>query len=263
MGIYNSAITGKEKKQMAIQNVFNRIELKYLLNAEEKEKLLELMEDKMVPDEHGEATIRNIYYDTDTFLLIRRSIEKPKYKEKLRVRSYTKTKDEDKIFVELKKKCKNVVFKRRIFIPQRDAISFLAGNDLPADEFDRADAKPADKQIAREITYFRDMYETLKPVVYLSYDREAFFGKDDKGFRITFDRNIMYRTDRLSLSEDPGGLKLIGDDQSLMEVKLGGGMPLWLAGFLSDKHIFKASFSKYGAAYKDMVKRGEVNVSDI
>ena len=134
---------------------------------------------------------------------------------------------------------------------------------LSQDEFDRADAKPADKQIAREITYFRDMYETLKPVVYLSYDREAFFGKDDKGFRITFDRNIMYRTDRLSLSEDPGGLKLIGEDQSLMEVKLGGGMPLWLAGFLSDKHIFKASFSKYGAAYKDMVKRGEVNVSDI
>lgn len=248
---------------MAYQNVFNRVEIKYLLEADEKEKLLELMAEKMVPDEHGQATVRNIYYDTDSFLLIRRSIEKPKYKEKLRVRSYTRSGPEDKVFVELKKKCKDVVFKRRIFIPQQKAVSFLAGNDLAENEFDREDAKLSDKQIAREITYFRNMYETLKPVVYLSYDREAFFGKEDKGFRITFDRNIMYRTDRLSLSEDPGGLQLINEDQSLMEVKLGGGMPLWLVRFLSDKKIFKASFSKYGAAYKDMVKRGEINVGNI
>ena len=248
---------------MANQNVFKRVEIKYLLDADEKKELLELMKDKMIPDEHGEATIRNIYYDTDTFLLIRRSIEKPKYKEKLRVRSYKTSGPEDNVFVELKKKCKNVVFKRRIFIENGKAESFLAGENLAEDEFDRADAKPSDKQIAREITYFRDMYETLKPVVYLSYDREAYFGKDDKGFRMTFDRNIMYRTNKLSLSEEPGGLQLIGEGQSLMEVKLGGGMPLWLARFLSDKKLFKASFSKYGAAYKDMVKRGEINVGNI
>lgn len=253
----------EEAIRMAYQNVFNRVEIKYLLDADEKERLLEFMADKMIPDEHGQATIRNIYYDTDTFLLIRRSIEKPKYKEKLRVRSYTKSGPDDKVFVELKKKCKDVVFKRRIFIPQQKAVSFLAGTDLAENEFDREDAKPSDKQIAKEITYFRDMYETLKPVVYLSYDREAYFGREDKGFRITFDKNIMYRTDRLSLSEDPGGLQLIGEGQSIMEVKLGGGMPLWLAGFLSDKKIFKASFSKYGAAYKDMVKRGEINVGGI
>lgn len=248
---------------MAIQNVFNRIELKYLLTAAGKEMLLKLMEDKMVPDEHGKATVRNIYYDTETFLLIRRSIEKPKYKEKLRVRSYECSGPNDKVFVELKKKCKNTVFKRRIFIPRGKAESFLAGRDLAADEFERADAKPADRQIAKEITYFRNMYESLKPVVYLSYDREAFFGREDKGFRITFDKNIMYRTNHLSLAEETGGFKLISDDQSLMEVKLSGGMPLWLARFLSDKQIFKASFSKYGAAYKDMVKRGEINVSYI
>lgn len=248
---------------MAYQNTFNRVEIKYLLEADEKRALLEAMADKMIPDEHGKATVRNIYYDTDTFLLIRRSIEKPKYKEKLRVRSYERSGPEDNVFVELKKKCKDVVFKRRIFIENCKAERFLSGEDLPESEFDRKDAKPADKQIAREITYFRNMYETLKPVVYLSYDREAYFGKDDKGFRITFDKNIMYRTDRLSLSEEPGGMHLIGEDQALMEVKLGGGMPLWLAQFLSDKRIFKASFSKYGAAYKDMVKRGEVNVGDI
>ena len=248
---------------MAYQNTFNRVEIKYLLEADEKERLLEVMADKMKPDEHGQATVRNIYYDTDTFLLIRRSIEKPKYKEKLRVRSYERSGPDDSVFVELKKKCKDVVYKRRIFIPHEKAISFLAGNDLPESEFDREDAKPADKQIAREITYFRNMYETLKPVVYLSYDREAYFGRDDKGFRLTFDKNIMYRTDKLSLGDEPGGLPLIGEGQSLMEVKLSGGMPLWLAEFFSKEKIFKASFSKYGAAYKDMVKRGEVNVGSI
>ena len=247
---------------MAGGNIFKRVEIKYLLEQEEKEALMECMKDHMIPDEHGDATIRNIYYDTDSFLLIRRSIEKPTYKEKLRIRSYKCVTSEEPVFVELKKKCKKTVFKRRINIPQGEAVRFLAGGELSPDLFNREKAKSTDPAIASEIRYFRDLYQTLHPVVYLSYDRQAFYAKDDDSFRMTFDTNIMYRPDRLSLGEEPGGIRLIKPGQSLLEVKVSGGMPLWLSRHLSEKQIFKASFSKYGEAYKDMYRKGVIKIGD-
>ncbi len=245
---------------MGIKSVFKRYEVKYLLNENEKQDLICLMNDRMIEDEHGKAAIRNIYYDTDTFLLARRSLEKPTYKEKLRIRSYVQAGPEEPVFVELKKKYKKEVFKRRIRIPQEEARRFLSDPDMSEKDLQGLKKKNSDEQIAREIRYFRDMYKTLAPVVFLSYDREAYFAKDDDQVRITFDRNIRYRTDRLSLSEEIGGEYLIDPEMVLMEVKTGAGMPLWLAHFLSDKKLFKASFSKYGAAYEDMARKGEIHV---
>ena len=164
------------EEKMSSQNTFKRVEIKYLLNSEQKNELAEKMRDRMVPDPHGNATIRNIYYDTPTFLLARRSIEKPKYKEKLRVRSYRRVDLSEPVFVELKKKCKSVVFKRRITLPQGDALDFLGGKDLSEESFEHKKSKPTDRQIAKELRYFRDMYKTLRPVVFLSNDRSAYYG---------------------------------------------------------------------------------------
>ena len=250
----------REEKIMGIKNIFKRYEIKYLLNKKDKEDLLKLMKDKMILDEHGQATIRNIYYDTNTYLLARRSLEKPTYKEKLRVRSYVKSEREDLVFVELKKKCKSEVFKRRIRISQGEAISFLGDLNMTEKDLNFTKKNGSDEQIAKEIMYFRNMYRDLKPVVFLSYEREAYFAKDDEEVRITFDNNIRYRTYNLDLSYEPSGEFLIDEGITLMEVKTGTGMPMWLAHFLSDKHIYKASFSKYGAAYKDLLRKGEINV---
>ena len=61
-------------------------ELKYLLTKEQKETIINALVPHMVLDEYGRTTIRNIYFDTDSYRLIRHSIEKPAYKEKLRIR---------------------------------------------------------------------------------------------------------------------------------------------------------------------------------
>lgn len=106
---------------MAFQTVFKRYELKYILTAEQKEKVLHAMEPYMVPDQYGRTVIRNIYFDTDDYRLIRRSIEKPAYKEKLRIRSYSQAEPDSTVFVELKKKYKKVVYKRRISLPEEAA----------------------------------------------------------------------------------------------------------------------------------------------
>lgn len=103
---------------MAFQTVFKRYELKYMLTLEQKAKVLAAMEPYMELDKYGRTTIRNIYYDTDTYLLIRRSIEKTAYKEKLRIRSYSRADKDSTVFVELKKKYQSVVYKRRISLPE-------------------------------------------------------------------------------------------------------------------------------------------------
>jgi hypothetical protein len=170
-------------------------------------------------------------------------MEKPMYKEKLRVRSYRTRQMSDPVFVELKKKYKGVVYKRRLSMPQEDAFSWLSG----------AVDKMPHSQIGRELEYFRSYYGGLQPTVFLSYDRQALLCPDSD-LRITFDDRILARTDRLSLEEEPGGTSLLEPGAVLMEVKTAGGLPLWLTAVLTRERIFKTSFSKYGKAYLQFIK---------
>ena len=224
---------------MPFQTVFTRYELKYLLTPEQKEKVLAAMQPYMKLDKYGRTTIRNLYYDTDTYLLIRRSIEKPAYKEKLRIRSYSQANDGSTVFVELKKKYKHVVYKRRILLPSREAMAWLSGKKHCSQH----------TQIANEIDYFMELYGTLHPTVFLSYERAAYYANDGSGFRVTFDDNILCRQDDLSLASDVYGTPILPEGKVLMEIKCSGGIPLWMTHVLSEEKIYKTSFSKYGTAY--------------
>ena len=229
---------------MNAQMTFKRYELKYMLTRKQRDALLEAMRDHMAIDRFGHSTIRNLYFDTDSYRLVRRSLEKPLYKEKLRVRSYGKAAAETPVFVELKKKYESVVYKRRLSLPHRRAMDALeSGRPLPADS-----------QIGREIAAFRAFYgPTLLPKMFLSYEREAYFPTDGADFRLTLDENILWRTERLDLGASVWGSPVIGPDEVLLELKTPGGIPLWMVRFLSDEGIRQASFSKYGAAYRQMI----------
>ncbi len=228
---------------MAIQTVFKRYELKYMLTLEQKKKVLEAMKPYMEIDKYGRTTICNIYYDTDTYLLIRRSIEKPEYKEKLRIRSYGRADKDTKVFVELKKKYKHVVYKRRVRLPEGEAMNWLDG----------AKHCEQDTQISREIDYFLSHYENLHPAVFLSYEREAYYSKDGSDFRVTFDDTILCRQEDLSLQSEPYGTPILPEGNAIMEIKCSGGIPLWMTEVLSTEKIYKTSFSKYGTMYKNII----------
>ena len=192
---------------MAYQAVFKRFELKYLLTLAQKEQILQAMAPYMALDQYGRTTIRNVYLDTDNYRLIRRSIEKPAYKEKIRLRSYRRADAGKDIFVELKKKCKGVVFKRRLTLREDLALTWAAGV--------RPEGQPS--QIADEIDYFIRFYGTVKPAVYLCYDREAYFSKDGSDFRITFDDTILCRRTDMTLDSDPSGTPILPEGMVLME----------------------------------------------
>ena len=228
---------------MAFQTVFKRYELKYMLTYEQKEKVLQAMEPYMSIDDYGRTTIRNIYFDTDNYRLVRHSIEGVGYKEKLRIRSYDKAVPYSTVFVELKKKYQSIVYKRRISLTEDAAMKWVLG-ELKC---------PNKNQISEEVDYFLEYYETLHPVAFLSYEREAFYSKDQSDFRVTFDDTILCRREDLSLESEVYGTLLLPEGMTLMELKCSGSIPMWLTHTLSEEQIYKTSFSKYGTAYKMMI----------
>ncbi len=222
--------------------VFKRYEMKFLLTDEVKRRITLEVGARMEADRHGKSTVRNLYFDSPGFALIRRSMEKPLYKEKLRLRCYSQVSHDDLVFVEIKKKYNSVVYKRRVETSEREAMLWLCG---------RAE-RPLDSQIALEIDYFLSHYGARKPAVYLSYDRDAYVDEGEQ-LRITFDENILARRDLLSLTETVGGRPLLPDGHAVMEIKSPGGIPLWLLEILRREKIYKTSFSKYAVAYRDMI----------
>lgn len=222
------------------QSIFERYELKYMLDQTQKEAVMAAVSEHMRPDEYGRSTVCNLYFDTPDFRLIRHSIEKPVYKEKLRLRSYGRATEEGNVFLELKKKYKGVVYKRRIDMPERDATNYLSGFGLQ---------RPP-TQIIREIDYCVSLYKNLAPAVYISYEREAYYGKDDPELRITFDEDLLWRNTDLDLTSEVYGYPLLEPGQTIMEVKIPGSMPLWLSRSLCTNRIYRSSFSKYGEAYR-------------
>lgn len=228
---------------MAYQSVFKRYELKYLLTRKQKKAVLQAMAPYMELDEYGRKTIRNIYFDTENYRLIRKSLEKPAYKEKLRIRSYSKVSSEDMVFVELKKKYDSVVYKRRMALEENQAMDWVLGKKSCVKQ----------SQISNEIDYVLQYYRTLAPAVFLTYEREAFFEPDGGDFRVTFDENILCRQEAISLKADVWGTPLLAPGLTLMELKCSGGLPLWMVEVLSREQIYKTSFSKYGTAYQNII----------
>lgn len=230
---------------MAIE-VFNRYETKFLLNREQLFNLQGEISKHMRLDEYNLNkefyTISNIYYDTNDDFLIRSSLAKPLYKEKVRLRAYGVPKAEDKVFLEIKKKYNSIVNKRRTSIYIDDAKSFIAKGVKP-------ELKPfMNEQVVNELEYTINFYN-LMPKAYIAYDRKAYFGIDDPNFRLTIDTNIRTRRTDLRLEAGDFGNLLLSRGQYLMEVKTAGGIPDWLARALSENGVFKTSFSKYGTEY--------------
>lgn len=218
---------------------FKRYEKKYLLSREQYTALRQRLDEHIVPDFYFQSTVCSIYYDSDNYHLIRHSIEKPVYKEKLRLRSYNVPAPDGTVFVELKKKYKGIVYKRRVKMCADQAAAYLSGRSRP----------PEDSQITREIDWFLHENRPV-PKVFIACDRSAYVAKDNPELRITFDKNIRWRESELELTAGSHGEPLIAPGQVLMEIKIPGAAPLWLAHLLSDLALFPTSFSKYGTCYQ-------------
>ena len=230
---------------MAI-TVMKRYELKYLLDAAQTEYLRERLRGYMEVDRYGKTSIASLYYDTPTYRLIRTSVEKPEFKEKIRLRSYGIATEESPVYLELKRKAYGVVYKRRVETTIPLVKKFFSGEgDICA---------PG--QINREITAFRDYYKTLVPSCVIIYDRTAYF-EPEGDLRLTIDEDPRYRTDDLTLTRSMDGVSLLGEGRTILEIKVQQSVPLWLCEILSAGGIRKGSFSKYGEAYRQQLLKAQ------
>lgn len=220
-------------------DVFERYEKKYRLEAAQYERLQEGLWARMRPDAYGQHTISNIYYDTPRFDLLRASIERPVYKEKLRLRGYGSLGEQDPVYVEIKKKLQGVVYKRRVSMPLGEARAYLNRGVRPA----------RGSQILREVDDLLARYHPV-PKVWLAYRRVAWQGIDSPDLRITFDTSLKWRDSALDLAGGGFGRPLLDPATVLMELKAPGVIPGWLAHLLSDLEIYPISFSKVGTCYQ-------------
>lgn len=221
-------------------NIFRRVEKKYLLTKEEKDNLFNLIWPYIEEDKYFKSIISNIYFDTVDNDIIINSIDKPIFKEKLRLRSYTVPVDMDsEVFLEIKRKFKGVVGKRRVSLKLKDFYDFYDNRDYEK------------SQIFEEIRYAFDYYG-LVPKIFVGYDRVSYKGKDDEGLRITFDSNLRSRFDNLRLEYGDTGDNYFDCDMYIMEIKTLGAMPFWLVDSLSKLKIYPTSFSKVGRIYSSL-----------
>ena len=223
---------------------FKRTEIKYLLNSNQFDSLFSFLQKFAKVDSYGKTRINNIYFDTPDYKLIRTSLEKPIYKEKLRLRTYGETTDDTNSFIEIKKKYDGIVYKRRVSGTYKKAYDYLVRDGYPLD----------DSQISREIAGFIDMYEDLRPAMRISYDRIAMAGIYDPDFRVTFDTKIEWDTESLDLRYKSIGIPILKEGEYMMEIKVKDSMSYELTEKLSELGIFPASFSKYGRGYAEKLE---------
>ena len=211
---------------MDVITVMKRVEMKFILNKEQLSYLKDALKDHMIVDQYGKTSIASIYYDTPDYRLIRASIEKPSYKEKIRLRSYGLIKNGKPAYLEIKRKCEGVVYKRRV--------------------------ETSEGQIAKEMVYFRNLYQTLEPKIMIAYDRTSY--KEIVGdIRLTIDENPRYRAYDLNLHTSMDGTPLLENGCAILEIKVQQEMPLWLTSILSKGKIYKTTFSKVGEAFKKVM----------
>ena len=246
------------------QKAFRRYEKKYLITEAQYQALQKELAPFAAADAYGKTTILNIYYDTPDCRLIRASLDRPVYKEKLRLRTYGVPDDGTPAFMEIKKKYDGVVYKRRAEAKYREAAAFLedgktAENEKTGENEENVPSR-TEEQIRRELSYFFESHPGLAPHMVISYDRIAMAGIEDPELRITFDTNIRYRTKDLDLRHGAYGTELLPPGTCLMELKITGAMPMELAAAMSRIGIFSTSYSKYGEAYTREFLEGRIRM---
>jgi hypothetical protein len=230
--------TNKDNPILAMK----RYELKYILNADEVAYIREALKGHMEIDQFGKTSIASLYYDTPSYSLIRASVEKPEFKEKIRLRAYGLATDDSPVFLELKRKAYGIVYKRRVKTTVPLVNKFFEG------EGDICSGG----QINNEIKSFRDHYKTLVPACLIIYDRTAYF-EPGGDLRLTIDEDPRYRMEHLDLTTSMEGTSLLPKGGAILEIKVQAAMPLWLTEILSKGRIYKGSFSKYGEAYRQQI----------
>ncbi len=189
----------------------------------------------------------NIYGDIHN-----RNIAKPKFKEKLRLRSYGG--DKPIFFLEFKDKVLKNVYKRRIYLSKEEVDAFVNDGVFPPKNGD-----PKHDEFIDELAIFKERYRgSIVPNTIMQYDRVAYMNKPGEDYlRLTVDRDIRYRREDFEINKI-GGKSLLKEGYGILEIKFIGAMPLFVAKALNDLGLQRQTFSKFGSSYLNEAKEARL-----
>lgn len=231
------------------KEVFNRYELKYIVNKALYKELLQALQGHVFMDKHGDQDgyymVMNLYYDTADHLFFNETVNRQQFRQKLRLRGYNHINRDSNVFLEIKKKYRGVVYKRRTLLKLPEAYAFLA-DTLSKKDYSLYDA--SNTQILGEVDFLKQFYQ-LEPKVIVSYDRQAFQGIHEEDLRVTFDRNLLKRETDLRIESRSDGELFMDPSLYVLEVKVNDRIPLWLSHILNDFQCWRQGYSKYTSSY--------------
>jgi len=233
---------------------FQRYEIKYWLTEERyfdvRDEIQRYMElDPYCHDRpHHAYPIWSLYLDTFDFATFEERLDGLIFRQKYRLRTYGADKPfedalTDPLFVEIKKKQNKVILKDRSLIKVREALDLL----------DHASGNPfmqtlplAQKKTMERFVFFQN-HLSLGPQIAVKYEREAYFGENDRNVRVTFDRNLCAKESR-ALAEMYTETKNWfhhRNPQIIFEIKVYDAMPQWLVNILRRFQLRSEPISKY------------------
>ena len=267
----NSEIASQE-----LTGIFERREKKFLVEQQRLESFLNKIHTHLTPDERGVTKVSSLYYDTPENTLISRSLEKPVYKEKLRIRAYGEVSSDSIVFVELKKKFKGIVYKRRFGCALNDSYAFMQNGKGMSDTFlcsqEMQGQTMSDTTLAKrnylEVKACKNRYRKLEPKMLIVTNRLALYTNDGSGVRLTIDFQPCFDSQNLKLDSQAPHQSLIDEDVCILEIKSANALPMWMIEAMSEARIRPQSFSKYGHAFKiskevNMAKGSEMAKSNV
>lgn len=226
-----------------LQTQFKRIETKFIITQELFDQLQEQFAPYMEADAYAYSSITNIYFDNPDFQMIQDATNKLNGREKIRMRTYASQPDaQSEAFLEIKKKENEVGYKYRVTSTAEKVLNFVQTGQM--------DEPLADQNVSREMNILLERYGQIQPKMHIAYSRYSMKGINDDQIRITFDSNLRFRHQDVHLGTSALDQSLVEAGEMIMEIKVPGDYPDWLAEILDGHGLVNQSFSKYGVAYK-------------
>lgn len=251
-------VSQKSKSFRRSQTAAQRNELKYVLDGVTYDLFRTLTKSRLESDSFACAHVCSLYLDTCENALIRHSLEKPTFKEKLRFRTYVPDPSPDDIcFLEIKKKMDGVVYKRRVSMTVVEALDFCKNGDFPSGSLAALSPEKREMaiQILREIEWmYFHQEEILQPTFMISCERLSLKERNTDSLRITFDRDLRWSYKDGRVIPGIAGNALIDSEARIMEIKSTKGFPFWLIDVLNKLEVYPQSFSKVGKSYEAWLK---------
>ena len=240
---------------------FQRFEFKYFLPKHRVPQLVAALRQHMIWDPFYDASkkgtyhVNSLYFDTPGYDCFWDKEAGVADRKKLRLRYYGDLENGDSpVYVEIKRKKDALILKDRVGV----RASETAGPALQAKLARlRAGKANPNAEFTEELAWFLRR-NSLRPKLFISYDRTALEAKRNREFRVSIDQNIQAR-EQFGLVPGKKSMAKIYPHGVVFEIKYQNILPAWFQRVLQKFELQRLAFSKYANAIRHVIPEFDDN----